>query len=268
MCESFNREILECRDKPIITLLEGIKHYLTKRITSQKELMNTYTGDICHKIQLLLEKNKKHAECWTPTWHGGDDLSIFGVTNGIETYSIDLKKQTCACRKWDLTGIPCSHVISCKWQNKKKPEDYVSEYYRKSFFNNSYSHIIYPTNGPQLWPLLEGQVPIKPPVLRRAIDRPKKLRNKVNDEPRIPHVLPRKLTTVSCHKCGTMRHNKRSCKGKMATERVILKGGNKKKGNTSKDGKRQKLETNDGKKIKTAVTEIGNSSQAPQPSQD
>ncbi|CAK8532062.1 unnamed protein product [Lathyrus sativus] len=193
MCEGFNRKILECMDKPIITLLEGIKHYLTKRITSQKELMNTYTGDICPRIQ------------------------------------------------WDLTGTPCSHAISCIWQNKKKPEDYVSEYYRKSHFNNSYSHIIYPTNGPQLWPLLEGQVPIKPPVLRRAIGRPKKLRNKVSDEPRNPHVLPRKLTTVSCHKCGAMGHNKRSCKGKMAAERVIPKGGNKKKGNASKDGKRQNL---------------------------
>ncbi|CAK8564364.1 unnamed protein product [Lathyrus sativus] len=256
MCEAFNKAILECRDKPIITLLEGIKHYLTKRITSQKELMNTYTGDICPRIQLLLEKNRKHAEGWTPTWHGDDDLSIFCVTNGIETYSVDLKKQTCACRKWDLTGIPCSHAISCIWKNEKKLEDYVSEYY-------SYSHIIYPTNGPQLWPLLEGQVPIKPPVLRRAIGRPKKLRNKVNDEPINPHVLPKKLTTASCHKCGAMGHNKRSCKGKRVVERVIPKGGNKKKGHTSKDGKRQKLETKGGKKTKAVVTEIRNSSQAP-----
>ncbi|CAK8577415.1 unnamed protein product [Lathyrus sativus] len=203
--------------------------------------MNTYTCDICPRIQLLLEKNKKHAEDWTPTWHGDDDLSIFSVTNGIETYSVDLKQQTYACRKWDLTGIPCSHAISCIWQNKKKPEDCVFEYYRKSFFNNSYSHIIYSTNGAQLWPLLEGQVPIEPPVLRRAIGRPKKLRNKVNDEPRNPHVLPRKLTTLSYHKCGAMGHNKRSCKGKRAAEKVILKGGNKKKGNASKDRKRQKL---------------------------
>lgn len=33
MCEAFNRAILEHRDKPIITLLEGIKNYITKRIT-------------------------------------------------------------------------------------------------------------------------------------------------------------------------------------------------------------------------------------------
>ncbi|CAK8538314.1 unnamed protein product [Lathyrus sativus] len=153
-------------------------------------------------------------------------------------------------------------------KQEKKPEDYVSEYYKKSFFNNSYSHIIYPKNGPQLWPLLEGQVPIKPLVLKRAIGQPKKLRNKVNDEPSNPHVLSRKLTTVSCHKYGAMGHNKRSYKGKRAAERESFKGGNKKKGNASKDGKRHKIETKGGKKTKAIVTKIGNSSQVPQPSQD
>ena len=31
MCEAFNRAILEHRDKPIITLLEGLKFYMTNR---------------------------------------------------------------------------------------------------------------------------------------------------------------------------------------------------------------------------------------------
>lgn len=32
ICEAFNKTILEHRDKPIITLLEWIKHYITKWI--------------------------------------------------------------------------------------------------------------------------------------------------------------------------------------------------------------------------------------------
>ncbi|XP_058745795.1 uncharacterized protein LOC131618634 [Vicia villosa] len=185
-------------------------------------------------------------------------MAIYGVTNGIDTYVVNLKQETCACRKWDLTGIPCSHSITCIWQNKKKPEDYVSEYYRKDTFKNIYSHIIYPTNGPQLWPL-DNQSTMNPPIMRRAIGRPKKMRNKANDEPRLKHVLPRKLATVTCHKCGGMGHNKRSCKGKTAADRAIPKGGNKKK-----------IAGGQKKKTKPNEEEIGNSSQAPmatQPSQ-
>ncbi|XP_058742388.1 uncharacterized protein LOC131614867 [Vicia villosa] len=245
MCEAFNRAILEYRDKPIITLLEGIKHYLTKRIAKMKDLMNTYSGDICPRIQMVLEKNKRNAAHWTPTWHGDDDMAIYGVTNGVDTYVVNLKQETCACRKWDLTGIPCSHSITCIWQNKKKPEDY------KDTFKNIYSHIIYPTNGPQLRPL-DNQSTMNPPIMRRAIGCPKKMRNKDNDEPRLKHVLPRKLATVTCHKCGGMGHNKRSCKGKTTADRAIPKGGNKKK-----------IAGGQKKKTKPNEEDIGNSSQAP-----
>ncbi|CAK8540201.1 unnamed protein product [Lathyrus sativus] len=114
--------------------------------------------------------------------------------------------------------------------------------FHKSFFQINF-HIIMPTNGPQLWPVNVVN-PINPPVMQRSIDRPKKNRNKVNDEPRIRNTLPRTLQTVKCKKCESFGHNKQTCKGKRAAERAIPKGGNKKplkKGVTSRARKRDKL---------------------------
>ncbi|XP_058773528.1 uncharacterized protein LOC131647680 isoform X2 [Vicia villosa] len=260
MCEAFNRAILEHRDKPIITLLEGIKHYITKRITKQKGLLQGYEGVICPRIQLILEKNKKEAQDWTPTWHGDDDLSIFGVTNGTETYCVNMKNESCSCRKWELSGIPCCHVISCIWNIRKRPEGYVSPYYSKLTFGRSYANIVFPTNGPQLWTNAD-HVPMCPPIMRRAIGRPKKMRNKTADEPKNPYVLSKKFATVTCNKCGQAGHNKRTCKGKRAADRQIPKGGNKaKKAKTTKKAKKTKDKQNH--------VEIGQGSQAPQPTQD
>ncbi|CAJ2628837.1 unnamed protein product [Trifolium pratense] len=236
MCEAFNRSILEYRDKPIITLLEGIKHYITKRIGTQKDLMQRYRGNICPIIQEKLELTKRVADRWQPTWHHDDDFAIFGVTNGTETYIVNLIQKTCTCRKWDLTGIPCCHAIACIWHNKKEPEDYVSSYYRKSTFMATYSHIILPTNGPQLW-RISRTAAINPPVVRRAIGRPKKNRNKANDEKKNPpHVLPSDLKTKTCKKCHLMGHNKRTCGGKRAADRLIPKGGNKKANKSDTQG--------------------------------
>ncbi|XP_050914989.1 uncharacterized protein LOC127129931 [Lathyrus oleraceus] len=179
-------------------------------------------------IQLVIEKNKKQAQGWSPTWHGDDNLSIFGVTNGIETYCVDLKKEACSCRKCDLSGIPCCHVIACIWNIKKQLEDYVTACYRKSTFMDTYSNIVYSTNEPQLW-LVDDLNIMAPPVMRRVMGRQKKQRNKMNDEPRNPHILPSRFLTVKCAKCGAMGHNKRSCKGKRAADRAIPKGGNKSK---------------------------------------
>ncbi|CAK8571344.1 unnamed protein product [Lathyrus sativus] len=242
MCEAFNRAILEYIDKPVISLLEGIKHYITVRISAQKEKLSRYTGVTSPSIQKFLEKTNRVVEGWIATWHANDDFAIFGVSNGVETYVVNLLQQKCGCRKWDLSGILCCHAIACIWYNKKEPEDYVSSFYRKSIVLTTYSHIIMPTNGQQLWPVNVAN-PISPPVKRRSIGHRKKNRNKANDEPRIRNKLPRTPQTVKCKKCWSFGHKKRTCKGKRAAERAIPKGGNKKskKRVTSRARKWEKL---------------------------
>lgn len=130
MCEAFNKAILDHREKPIISLLEGLKNYITERIVTQRTLMERYKGNICPKIQLILERLKREADGWSPLWHADDDFALFGVSNEVDQYIVNLKEKTCSCRKWDLSGIPCPHAIACIWHNKVNPEDYVSQYYR------------------------------------------------------------------------------------------------------------------------------------------
>lgn len=110
---------------------------------------------------------------------------------------------------------------------------------RKSNFQKTYSHIIYPTNDPKLWSVY-GALMVNPPVMRRAIGRPKKTRNTTNDKSRNSHVLPRKLSTITCHKCGSMGHNMVTCKGKRAAYRTMPKGGNKIKKEKTTKGKNKK----------------------------
>ena len=48
---------------------------------------------------------------WIPTWVGAKE---FKVTNDrFNKFVIDLDTQECSYRKWQLTGIPCCHAISC-----------------------------------------------------------------------------------------------------------------------------------------------------------
>ncbi|XP_058780530.1 uncharacterized protein LOC131654122 [Vicia villosa] len=173
MCEAFNMAILEYRDKPIITLLEGIKHYITTRIVKQKNLITRFRGNICPRVEQTIERLKREAGGWTPTWHGDDAFNIFSVTNGTDTYEVNLQLHHCACRKWALSGIPCVHAIGYILHKKADTFPFVSQYYRKTSFMATYSYIVLPSNGPRLWPTTEGE-PIYPPVMRRAPGRTKK----------------------------------------------------------------------------------------------
>ncbi|XP_057432753.1 uncharacterized protein LOC130725552 [Lotus japonicus] len=105
MCEAFNMAILEHRDKPIISLVEGLKRYITSRIVKQRQLMMKYRGNIAPMIQQKLEDNKREAESWHPKWNGDTEYSKFEVSSGpFLKYGVEIKDSHCACRKWDLTG--------------------------------------------------------------------------------------------------------------------------------------------------------------------
>lgn len=70
---------------------------------------------------------------------------------------------------------------------------------------------------------------------------------------------------VTYKKYGQTGHNKRTCKGKRASDREIPKGGNKaKKAKTTKSKKKAKT----AKKGKETQVEIGQGSQAPPVTQD
>ena len=129
-CEAFNSAIIEYREYPIISLFEGLKFYLTKRIVRLRDYMLRYEGDLCPKIAQIMEKNKKDVDGWSPNWHGDKDYSSFSVGNSIDKYVISLKDKSCTCRKWDLSGIPCPHAIACMWFNNQNPEEFVAHWYR------------------------------------------------------------------------------------------------------------------------------------------
>ncbi|XP_058209539.1 uncharacterized protein LOC131322291 isoform X1 [Rhododendron vialii] len=59
LCEGFNKDIMLARDKPIITMLEGIRCYLMKRMTKRREQITTWEHNICPNIIDKVEKYKK-----------------------------------------------------------------------------------------------------------------------------------------------------------------------------------------------------------------
>ena len=118
--------------------------YLMKRIPRNKDTMLKKSSPICPKIYDKLKVNKEAAKDCTSTWSGG---SKFEVHCKRKQFVIDLEKHTCAYYIWDLTGIPCKHVVLVIAYKKKKAKNYVHSYYKVKTYLRTYSHLIQPTNG-------------------------------------------------------------------------------------------------------------------------
>ncbi|CAL8998312.1 unnamed protein product [Prunus brigantina] len=61
LCESFNATILECRDRPILSMFEHIRCKLMRRIQGRRDKMLKWNKPICPRIFKKVEGNKAKA---------------------------------------------------------------------------------------------------------------------------------------------------------------------------------------------------------------
>jgi hypothetical protein len=98
--------------------------------------------------------------------------------------------RTYGCRKLDVIGIPCSHVILAIRHQGGDLFEYLSEYYSKEKYLKVYDNIVYPVPSKDQW-LRSNQPKIESPKSRSTPGRPKKLRRRDVDELRNPNAIRR-----------------------------------------------------------------------------
>ncbi|XP_035839888.1 uncharacterized protein LOC118487293 [Helianthus annuus] len=223
MCETFNGKILEGRDKPIIAALEYIREYLMRRIVTVLRVIERTEGLITPWAQKQLQTIKKDAAFYHVQWNGGDLYGVSGKPG--HTRVVDLAKKTCACRGWEITGMPCRHAVAAIWfmvtngQRVGALESWFDPVYSIGRWKEVYAFKINPINGKALWPKSEVPIKITPPKHHKQVGRPKKVRKRsaveMEDEgsSKKKGRLSKKNMKGVCGKCGNTGHNQRTCKG-------------------------------------------------------
>lgn len=96
-CEVFNKFILDARDKPIVKLLETIRHLLMTRINSKRaEKWNS--NDVCPTIKKKLAETMKNSASYIHKRSNMWNYEVIGPVEG-DTWVVDLYNKTCSCRQ-------------------------------------------------------------------------------------------------------------------------------------------------------------------------
>ncbi|KAK3188543.1 hypothetical protein Dsin_028104 [Dipteronia sinensis] len=74
MCESFNRAILNARDKPLITLMEMIRNYLMKRLVRKRTEVEKWHYDIGPKVFKFVGKLKVESRICHSDYSGNSNF--------------------------------------------------------------------------------------------------------------------------------------------------------------------------------------------------
>ncbi|KAG8488109.1 hypothetical protein CXB51_018508 [Gossypium anomalum] len=213
LSESFNKMILEARGKPILTMIETVRTKIMLLIVKKKEEADKWKGTLCPKIMKKLDVNIKDSLRFVPS-HAGEDKYQVECGPGSQ-HVVDLVQNSCSCRNWDLTGIPCMHALAVIHVKNEFPETYVQTWHTKQTQIQIYSNFVSPVRGPKQRASLPNTLPILPPPLRRPPGRPTKVRRKEPDEPQTTERLSKRGVEMRCSKCKIIGHNKKSCKGEV-----------------------------------------------------
>lgn len=100
------------------------------------------------------------------------------MKNGTRSITVDLVARKCDCRVFDLTGIPCAHVVAAIHDRRENPITYVSHYYTRELFLEAYKHPLPALKGEDFWEVHSTEEMLPPDMPKKLRGRPKKLRRR------------------------------------------------------------------------------------------
>jgi hypothetical protein len=208
-CEVFNSYILEAREMPMLSMLENVFYKIMHRNMSKQKDFEKWSGTICPKIKKKLDKLIEWSKNCIVLSAGGGEYRISSLELEKD-YAVDLKARTCDCKRWQLSGIPCHHVLACCRADRINPDSLVHSCYSIETYKKAYAHNLHPLRGRAFWEKVDG-VLVHPPLYTKVMGRPKKNRKKAPEE-KIKQGVPtlsRHGLTMHCSICGKPNHNKK-----------------------------------------------------------
>ncbi|XP_056858366.1 uncharacterized protein LOC130507717 [Raphanus sativus] len=210
--ESYNSTLEKARSMPLVEMLETMRRQAMVRIDLRKVKSTNHKGKFSEKVgKVIALETKYRKDCRIYPGSTGE----FEVTEGNNSYSVNMKKKTCSCRRWDLTGIPCRHALRVVHDRKNyKTENLVSDWYLTETWRKQYSDSLKPVRGIKFWKATGESSLEAPPREKKSKGRKKKPQKRIkgiNESPTKGKSVTRHSRVMHCSHCSMAGHYATSC---------------------------------------------------------
>lgn len=77
---------------------------------------------VCPNIIRKFNKVRHRTQYYHVLWNGD---SGFEVREKKWRFTVDLRSQTCSCRYWQVSWIPCQHACAALFKMSEEPNNYI-----------------------------------------------------------------------------------------------------------------------------------------------
>ncbi|GJU06343.1 hypothetical protein Tco_1122773 [Tanacetum coccineum] len=105
--ECFNAVLVSVRHKPIITMLESMRVFLMERMHTMRLIMEKWTGEVCPKIQSILEHTKDQQRFWHVIPVGESKFEVRKVYDAFTVDEINLGRNWNTNKRGGKSGGTC-----------------------------------------------------------------------------------------------------------------------------------------------------------------
>ena len=213
IAETFNSWIRKERSLLVIVLMDRIRQMIMEKMELRRKISYKLSGKIIpHVVRAVNARSRGLPYVHRFSNKDKDDSALLAEVQGVDKelqpwrHSLDLSNITCTCTQWQVTGLPCYHVVHVITHLRNpKMEDYIDDYYSVEKFKKAYENWVSPMTDRQQWPKVDPGFKLWPPILKRVAGRPRTRRCKGWEEGGPTR------RTVTCKRCGQKGNFKKTC---------------------------------------------------------
>ena len=207
IAEAFNNWIKHEKELLVIELMDTIRQKIMEKFYQRRTLAMKLNSKVLPHIIKALNAKSRGLVGYSIHKGLGHMAEISGVYRDLTPWrhTVNLETRTYTCKRWQLTGLPCNHAISliCSYRGLEL-EDYVDSCYFVSKFKSAYEGWMEPIPDKSMWPQVQLEFKLWPPVLKRAAGRPRSRRIKSVAE-------GGSKKRKRCKRCGQLGHMQKTC---------------------------------------------------------
>ncbi|GKD83916.1 transposase, MuDR, MULE transposase domain protein, partial [Tanacetum coccineum] len=164
--ESVNACTVLKRKLPITMLTETYRAMVQDRYFKRRELAANMKYEVTDWVADKVHKRKLKSAAWIV--HGVNQYQ-YQVSDGRYNREFNLMTGSCNCRKWQLSGIPCGHIIAVtRFLGLTDCVQFVADWFKKDKYQGTYAESFHFVGNMQEWEFLSHIHPAIPP----RIDNP------------------------------------------------------------------------------------------------